>query len=89
MTASSFPSAPSTAAHPDEFFGGIRRRILASIVSTVGWLSFVLLFLAFWGSHFSLFQDIVVVIVSLLILAGFLLGIWIAFGLRFGRHWDF
>lgn len=89
MTASSFPSAPSRASHADELFGGIRRRILASIASTVGWLSFVLLFLAFWGAHFSLFQDIVVVIVSLLILAAFLLGTWIAFGLRFGDPWGF
>ena len=88
MSASSFPSATSSVAPHYDFIGGVRRRILASIASTVGWLSFVLLYLAFWGSRFSLFQDIVVVIVSLVVLAGFLLSLWIAFGLRWGGHWD-
>lgn len=71
----------------DEFFGHIRRRILASIAASVGWISLILLFLAFGATHFSIFQDIVVVVVSLLVLAGVLLGAWVSFGLRFIDHW--
>ncbi|HLM70108.1 MAG TPA: hypothetical protein VK423_01825 [Thermoplasmata archaeon] len=83
MTAS--PYSGTTSVHHRDFdlFGSIRRRVIASIAATVGWLSLTLLFLAFWAHAFSLLQSIVVVIVSLLILGGFLLGAWVSFGMKF------
>jgi hypothetical protein len=55
----------------------------------VGWVSLVLLYGAFWASSFSIFQDIVVAVVSLLVLAAVLLGAWISFGMRLvGDGWD-
>lgn len=67
--------------------GRLRRRILVSIAASVIWLSTVLLFLAFWATRFTIFQDIVVIVVSLVVLAGALLGAWVSFGLRFVNHW--
>jgi hypothetical protein len=71
-----------------DLLGRLRRRILVSIAASVSWLSAVLLYLAFWAQRFSLFQDIVVVVVSLLVLAGVLLGAWVSFGLHFVDRWD-
>ncbi len=70
-----------------DLIGRLRRRVLASIGLSVGWISFVLLYLAFWAQRFSVFQDIVVVVVSLLVLAGGMLAAWVSFGLRFIDHW--
>jgi hypothetical protein len=74
--------------YTSHFFGSIRRRILFSIAAIVGWLSLVLLYFAFWATGFTLFQDIVIVIVSLLLLGGILLSAWVSFGLKFTGRWD-
>jgi hypothetical protein len=83
MTASQYPQTNGFRSRDFDLFGTIRRRVVASIAASVGWLSLTLLFLAFWSHGFSLLQDVVVVIVSLLILVAVLLGTWISFGLRF------
>ena len=54
----------------ENFFGSLRRRVLASIAAPIGWVSFVLLYLAFWAHAFTLFQSIVIMVVSLLVLFG-------------------
>jgi hypothetical protein len=73
----------------DEFFGSIRRRIVLSLAAMLGWVSFALLFVAFWAHEFSLFQGIVVIVVSLLVLFGLVAGAWISFGMRFARGWSY
>jgi hypothetical protein len=88
MSASPFSAPTSSRSREFNFFGSIRRRVLVSVAATVGWLCLILLYLAFWTGGFSLFQIIVVVIVSLLALGGVLLGAWISFGLRFVGSWD-
>ncbi len=64
---------------------GLRVRIAVSIMTGVGWLSFVLLYAAFWTSGFSLFQSIVIVLVSALIAAGIMGAMWASWGMRFAR----
>lgn len=88
MTAGPFPESNWDHSPTSNFFGRIRRRIALTIAASVGWLCAVLLFLAFFAGGFSLLQDIVVVVVSLLVLSGILLGAWISFGLRFVGRWD-
>lgn len=69
------------------FFGRIRRRILVSLAAGTAWVSFTLLYVAFWATHFSIFQDIVIVFVSLLVLAAVLAGSWISLGIGFFHDW--
>lgn len=83
MTESPLSGTNSFRSRDFDLFGSIRRRVVASIGATFGWLSLTLLYLAFWAHGFSLLQDIVVVVVSLLILGAFLLGAWITFGMKF------
>jgi hypothetical protein len=71
----------------DRFFGSIRRRVLTTLGTVVGWACFVLLFLAFWAHSFTLLQNIVVVVVSLILLFGTVFGLWISFGMRFMHGW--
>ena len=88
MSATPFSDSPSVRSRRFDLIGSIRRRVLMSIAATAGWLSLVLLYLAFWASGFSLLQDSVLVVVSLIVLSAVLLGTWISFGVRFMSGWD-
>jgi hypothetical protein len=88
MSASTFPSLNSTHDREFDLLGGLRRRIVLSLAVLVGWVSFVLLYVAFWATRFSLFQSIIVMIVSVVVLGGTLLGAWISFGLKFVGGWS-
>ncbi len=64
-------------------FRRLRLRLVASVAALTGWVSATLLFLGFWATKFTLFQDIVVFVVSLVILFGVLAASWISFGMAF------
>ena len=62
--------------------------IVASMLGVIIWLVFILFFALYWSTHLSLFQDIVVFIVSLCI-TGLLIGMmWLILGTRKYRTWD-
>ncbi len=61
----------------------MRNRVAISILAGVGWLSFVLLYAAFWSGGYTLFQSIVIVFVSVLVLGGILGAMWASWGMRF------
>jgi amino acid transporter len=61
--------------------------IVGSMLGVIIWLVFILFFALYWSSRFSLFQNIVVFIVTLCI-TGILIGLmWIIFGARKHRMW--
>ena len=64
---------------------GMRWRVAASILVGVGWISFVLRYAAFWSGPYSLFQSIVIVLVSFILLAGITRAKWASWGMRFAR----
>ena len=68
---------------PPPMLRGLRSRVAASILLGVGWLSFVLLYAAFWAGGYSLFQSIAIILVSMLVLAGVLGAMWATWGMRF------
>jgi hypothetical protein len=63
----------------------MRVRVIATIILGVAWLAFILLFAAFWSTGYNLFQDIVILLVSFLVLAGVLGAMWASWGMRFAR----
>jgi hypothetical protein len=63
-------------------FERMRWQILASIIGPIAWLCFTLLYVGFWAQGFSLFQSVIVIIVSALILAGVMGSLWTAWGTR-------
>ncbi len=80
------PAAPPPWPYEHRYPGfDLRVRVMASIILGVAWLVFILLFAAFWSTGYSLFQDIVILIVSFVILAGVLGAMWASWGMRFAR----
>ena len=67
---------------------GLRWRILVSILGPVAWLSFTLLYVGFWATGFTLFQSIIVILVSVIILGGVMGAIWTTWGPRYRHAWD-
>ncbi len=63
----------------------MRVRVTATIILGVAWLVFILLFAAFWSGPYTLFQNIVILIVSFVILIGLVAVIWASWGMRFAR----
>lgn len=62
--------------------------ILASIVVVVAWLIFILVYALEWSRSYSLFQNLIVTIVTFTI-AGLLIGaMWIVFGPREYMRWN-
>lgn len=62
-----------------------RARVVASILGPVAWLSFTLLYVGFWAKGFTLFQSVIVILVSIIILAGLMAALWASFGMRQAR----
>ena len=59
--------------------------IVLSILALAVWLVFILLYALFWSTHYSLFQNIIVTIVSLLLVGLVVALIWIVWGMRFAK----
>lgn len=54
--------------------------VIGSILGVIAWAVFILLFALFWSNGFSLFQNIIVTVVSLII-DGLLIGLmWVVWG---------
>jgi hypothetical protein len=66
---------------------GLRARLVATIAGSTAWISFTLLYLGFWAHGFSLVQNVIVVITSLVLLFGTIVALWVSFGLSFVRRW--
>ncbi len=60
----------------------MRWRVLLTILGPIAWLCFTLLYVGFWAQGFSLFQDLVVILVSLLVLGGVVVSAWASWGIR-------
>lgn len=73
-------------AHARETDLPLRARIVASILGPVAWLSFTLLYVGFWAKGFTLFQSVIVILVSVIILAGLMGALWASLGFR-NRRW--
>lgn len=61
--------------------------ILLTFLAIIAWLVFILLFALYWSRGFSLFQDIIVTLVTLVI-TGLVIGMgWVVWGFRHWKRW--
>lgn len=65
--------------------GGMRWRIVVSIVALPVWMIFILLYAFLWSGPYTLFQNQTILIVSFLAVFGIIGGVWGSFGMRFSR----
>lgn len=61
--------------------------IIGSIIILLGWLVFILFYALYWSNDFSVFQNIIVTIVSLAITALLIGLLWIVWGAM--HSWKF
>ncbi|MDA4125083.1 MAG: hypothetical protein OK438_06520 [Thaumarchaeota archaeon] len=61
--------------------------VVATILVIIAWLVFILLYALYWSNGYSLFQNVIVTIVSLVITALLVSVGWVIWGSR--HHWDF
>jgi len=61
---------------------GIGARIAGTIIVGVGWLAFIILYLAFLAGDFNFWQNLAVFLASLLIVGGIIVVLWVTWGTR-------
>ncbi|HYB78553.1 MAG TPA: hypothetical protein VEG66_02180 [Thermoplasmata archaeon] len=68
------------------FFRKLRARIIATVALLAGGLAWVVLYLAFLAVHFAWYQNLAVVLVSLLAVPTIVVAIWVSWGLSMGHR---
>ena len=63
----------------------MRWRVSLSIIMGVGWLVFLILWLAFYASDFNIYQNIAIVLSSILIVGAVLGASWASWGMKHNR----
>jgi len=68
---------------------GIIWRITLSVASALGWLAFLILWLAFYAGDYNFYQNIAIIIASIIGFCALNAVVWVPFGMRFadkGSH---
>ena len=64
----------------------MRWRVSLSIIVGVGWIVFLILWLAFYASDFSVYENIAIFLASLLIVGAILGASWASWGMKYSRE---
>ena len=65
---------------------GLASRVVVSIIVFFGLLIFAIIYVAFFASSFSLFQQIAVILVALLVGVAILGAMWTSWGIKYGKE---
>jgi hypothetical protein len=69
---------------PDET-PGFGWRVSLSIIVSIGWLVFLILWLFFYASDFTVYQNIAIILASILIMSAILGASWASWSIKYGR----
>jgi hypothetical protein len=61
---------------------GLGTRVAGTIIVGVGWLVFLILYLAFYAGSFNIWQNLAIFLASLLISGGLIAALWVVWALR-------
>ena len=64
---------------------GFTWRVSLSIIVFFGWLVFLIIWLFFYAVDFTIYQNIAIVLASILVVMGTLGASWASWGLKYGR----
>jgi len=67
---------------------GFGWRISLSIISGVGWLIFLIIWLFFYATDFNVYQNIAIIIVSILAIGGIMGATWAPWGIKHGDKFE-
>jgi len=68
------------------YFRGLKARIVATLALLVGGLCWVILYLAFLAGRFAWYQNLAVVLVSLIAVPAAVVVMWVLWGMKVGRR---
>ncbi|MFH1821570.1 MAG: hypothetical protein ABH852_03915 [Methanobacteriota archaeon] len=72
----------------EEMPPGMAWRTAVSAVVGIGWFIFIIIFLFFWAKHYTIYENIAIFLVSILVIAAILAPIWIMWGIRAAREME-
>jgi len=67
---------------PAEMGKGMRWRVAVSIVVSVGWLIFLIIWLGFFAGDYTGYQNLAIFLVSILVVAAIVGPIWAVWGMK-------
>jgi len=77
---------------PKKMPPGLASRVAVSIVVGVAWLVFLIIFLAFYADRFSVYQNLAIFLVSVLVVGAILGPMWVYWGIkiapRYAERWE-
>ena len=65
---------------------GFAWRVSLSILVGVGWLVFLILWVTFYASRFTIMENIALILVSILIMGAILGASWASWGIQYGQR---
>ncbi len=71
---------------PPGMSGGLKWRVGLSILLGIGWLSFVLIWLLFFADGFSIYRNLAILFLSLLLTGAVLTATWLSYGMRMAEY---
>lgn len=66
---------------------GLASRVAVSIVVGVGWLVFIILYLAFYAENFSVYRNLAIIFASVLVVSAILGPMWAYWGMKTAHGW--
>jgi len=67
---------------------GFAWRVSLSVVVSMGWLVFLIIWLFFYADRYTLYQNIAVFLVSILVLGAILGTPWAHWGIKYGHEYE-
>jgi hypothetical protein len=66
--------------------GGLKTRIIASVALLAGGFAFAVLYLAFYATQFTWYQNLAILLVDLVVVPALLAVMWVSWGMGVGRR---
>jgi len=73
---------------PEQVAKGMGLRISITIITGIGWLVFLILWLAFYAGNHSGYQNLAIALASILIVGAIIGPVWVTWGMKFGKNFD-
>jgi len=67
--------------------GGAWRAAVSAVVA-IGWLIFLIAHLFFWAKYYTIYENIAIFLVSLLVLAAVMAPLWMIWGMKYARQME-
>jgi membrane protease YdiL (CAAX protease family) len=73
---------------PEKMPPHLASRVAVSIVTAVGWLVFLVIFLGFYASGINVYKNLAIILASILVVGAILGSMWAYWGIKYGWKWE-